>query len=219
MRAQHGGPARFRRARAHGQARDRQASLPRVAGRAPRRREASSRSSSCATGSRSGTDVSSPSPPTSARRSSAVSCFGASATAASACRSFPSTSGAARFETSAAASWPTTASPSAVRIAPAGSSAARRGSSAPTRRTRPRRSPSCSRTSSRDELTHRDEATAAAVEDLLAERDARAVLYPGWTSIDELERAAGEKLGRPRVKLRTWDELLEAAERVAAETA
>jgi hypothetical protein len=57
------------------------------------------------------------------------------------------------------------------------------------------------------------------VEELLAERDARAVLYPGWTSIDELERAAGEKLGRPRVKLRTWDELLEAAERVAAETA
>ncbi|MGZ4363824.1 MAG: FAD-dependent oxidoreductase [Gaiellaceae bacterium] len=68
-------------------------------------------------------------------------------------------------------------------------------------------------------LGHGDEATAAAVEDLLAERDARAVLYPGWTSIDEIERAAGEKLGRPRVKLRTWDELLEAAERVAAETA
>ena len=41
------------------------------------------------------------------------------------------------------------------------------------------------------------------------------VMYPGWTSIDELERAAGEKLGRPRVKLRTWDELLEAAEQVA----
>jgi hypothetical protein len=41
-------------------------------------------------------------------------------------------------------------------------------------------------------------------------------MYPGWTSIDELERTAGEKLGRPRVKLRTWDELLEAAERVAA---
>jgi hypothetical protein len=57
------------------------------------------------------------------------------------------------------------------------------------------------------------------VEDLLSERGARAVLYQGWTSIDELERAAGEKLGRPRVKLRTWDELLEAAERVAAETA
>jgi ferredoxin--NADP+ reductase len=68
-------------------------------------------------------------------------------------------------------------------------------------------------------VVHREEVTADAVETLLAERDARAVMYPGWTSIDELERAAGEKLGRPRVKLRTWDELLEAAESVAAERA
>jgi ferredoxin/flavodoxin---NADP+ reductase len=68
-------------------------------------------------------------------------------------------------------------------------------------------------------VAHREEATPDAVETLLAERDLRAVMYPGWTSIDELERAAGEKLGRPRVKLRTWDELLEAAERVAAEKA
>ena len=48
------------------------------------------------------------------------------------------------------------------------------------------------------------------------DRGVRLVLYPGWTSIDELERAAGEKLGRPRVKLCTWDELLGAAESVAA---
>jgi len=68
-------------------------------------------------------------------------------------------------------------------------------------------------------LAHNEDVTAEAVETLLAERGVRAVLYPGWTSIDELERAAGEKLGRPRVKLRSWDELLEAAERVAAETA
>ena len=68
-------------------------------------------------------------------------------------------------------------------------------------------------------VAHREEATPDAVEALLAERDTRTVMYPGWTSIDELERAAGEKLGRPRVKLRTWDELLEAAERVAAEKA
>ena len=68
-------------------------------------------------------------------------------------------------------------------------------------------------------VAHREEATPDAVEALLAERDIRAVMYPGWASIDELERAAGEKLGRPRVKLRTWDELLEAAERVAAEKA
>jgi ferredoxin--NADP+ reductase len=50
------------------------------------------------------------------------------------------------------------------------------------------------------------------IEALLVGRDVRLVLYPGWTSIDELERAAGEKLGRPRVKLCSWDELLEAAE-------
>jgi ferredoxin/flavodoxin---NADP+ reductase len=68
-------------------------------------------------------------------------------------------------------------------------------------------------------VPHREDVTAAVVETLLAERDVRAVMYPGWTSIDELERAAGEKLGRPRVKLRTWEELLEAAERVAAERA
>jgi ferredoxin--NADP+ reductase len=64
-------------------------------------------------------------------------------------------------------------------------------------------------------ISHRDEATAEAVETLLADRGARAVLYTHWTTIDEVERAAGEKLGRPRVKLRTWDELLEAAEKVA----
>ncbi|MDP9262618.1 MAG: FAD-dependent oxidoreductase [Actinomycetota bacterium] len=50
------------------------------------------------------------------------------------------------------------------------------------------------------------------IEALLVERGVRLVLYPGWTSIDELERAAGEKLGRPRVKLCSWDELHEAAE-------
>jgi len=64
-------------------------------------------------------------------------------------------------------------------------------------------------------ITHNPEATPDAVESLLAERGARAVVYTGWASIDELERTAGEKLGRPRVKLRSWDELLEAAERVA----
>jgi ferredoxin--NADP+ reductase len=68
-------------------------------------------------------------------------------------------------------------------------------------------------------IGHDESATREAVEAVLAERGARPVIYQGWLSIDELERAAGEKLGRPRVKLRTWDELLQAAERVAAETA
>ena len=68
-------------------------------------------------------------------------------------------------------------------------------------------------------IAHQEGVTPEAAEALIAERDVRAVMYPGWTSIDELERAAGEKLGRPRVKIRSWDELLEAAERVAAEKA
>jgi ferredoxin/flavodoxin---NADP+ reductase len=62
----------------------------------------------------------------------------------------------------------------------------------------------------------RSDATAADVDALLDERGIRRVLYAGWQSIDEAERAAGEKLGRPRVKLCSWDELLDAAERVAS---
>ena len=68
-------------------------------------------------------------------------------------------------------------------------------------------------------IAHREEVTPEAAEALIAERDVRAVMYAGWTSIDELERSAGEKLGRPRVKLRTWEELLEVAEQVAADSA
>ncbi len=60
--------------------------------------------------------------------------------------------------------------------------------------------------------------SADEIDALLIGRGVRLVLYPGWMSIDELERAAGEKLGRPRVKLCTWDELLAAAETVAAES-
>jgi ferredoxin/flavodoxin---NADP+ reductase len=59
--------------------------------------------------------------------------------------------------------------------------------------------------------------SAEEIDAFLLDRGVRLVLYPGWTTIDELERAAGEKLGRPRVKLCRWDELLEAAERVAAD--
>ncbi len=55
------------------------------------------------------------------------------------------------------------------------------------------------------------EATAAAVDALLAERGVRVVEYAGWTAIDEAERAAGERSGRPRVKFCSWDDLLAAA--------
>jgi ferredoxin--NADP+ reductase len=59
-------------------------------------------------------------------------------------------------------------------------------------------------------------ATADDVDALLDERGIRRVLYDGWRAIDEHERIVGGKHGRPRVKLSTWDDLLEAAERAAS---
>jgi ferredoxin--NADP+ reductase len=61
-------------------------------------------------------------------------------------------------------------------------------------------------------IERRAGATAEAVDALLAERGAQTVLYEGWSSIDQVERSAGEPHGRPRAKLVTWNELLEAAE-------
>jgi ferredoxin--NADP+ reductase len=46
---------------------------------------------------------------------------------------------------------------------------------------------------------------------LLAGRGVDVVMYDGWQAIDEVERAQGAPLGRPRVKLTSWDELIEAA--------
>jgi ferredoxin/flavodoxin---NADP+ reductase len=49
------------------------------------------------------------------------------------------------------------------------------------------------------------------LEELLEERGVEAVLYSGWEAIDAAERNAGEPLGRPRVKLASWADLLTAA--------
>jgi ferredoxin/flavodoxin---NADP+ reductase len=65
-------------------------------------------------------------------------------------------------------------------------------------------------------LQAKPDTSPAAVDALLAERGVRVVEYDGWCAIDEVERAAGEKSGRPRVKLCSWDDLLAAAERVRA---
>jgi ferredoxin--NADP+ reductase len=46
---------------------------------------------------------------------------------------------------------------------------------------------------------------------LLDERKPEHVTYAGWEAIDEHERGAGEPHGRPRVKLTSFEELLEAA--------
>ena len=51
------------------------------------------------------------------------------------------------------------------------------------------------------------------LEDLLGERGTDAIMYAGWQAIDEAERSAGEPHGRPRIKLRSWDALLDAARR------
>ena len=66
-------------------------------------------------------------------------------------------------------------------------------------------------------LEPKPDATAAAVDALLFERGVDVVEYDGWMAIDEAERTAGEKGGRPRVKLCSWDDLLAAAERRATE--
>ena len=65
-------------------------------------------------------------------------------------------------------------------------------------------------------LEPKPDATAVAVDALLFERGVDVVEYDGWMAIDEAERTAGEKSGRPRVKLCSWDELLAAAGRVAS---
>ncbi len=68
-------------------------------------------------------------------------------------------------------------------------------------------------------LEPKPDANAAAVDALLAERGVGVVEYAGWMAIDEAERAAGEKVGRPRIKLCTWNDLLTAAERIASKPA
>jgi ferredoxin--NADP+ reductase len=57
--------------------------------------------------------------------------------------------------------------------------------------------------------------TADAVDAFLDERGIARVLYDGWSAIDEHERGRGEEQGRPRVKLATWQELLDRAASVA----
>jgi ferredoxin--NADP+ reductase len=49
------------------------------------------------------------------------------------------------------------------------------------------------------------------LEALLAERRPDVVSYAGWQAVDRAEREAGEPHGRPRVKLCSFEELLEAA--------
>ena len=55
------------------------------------------------------------------------------------------------------------------------------------------------------------EATDDSLPDLLTERGVHFVEFDGWRAIDALEQGLGEPLGRPRVKLTSVEEMLEAA--------
>jgi ferredoxin--NADP+ reductase len=55
------------------------------------------------------------------------------------------------------------------------------------------------------------DASADAVDALLAARGVEVVDYAGWRRIDALERALGEAQARPRIKLCRRDELIAAA--------
>jgi ferredoxin--NADP+ reductase len=56
-----------------------------------------------------------------------------------------------------------------------------------------------------------DGRNAQGIDALLTERGVEVVTYGGWEAIDAHERARGGEQGRPRVKLCTWNELLEAS--------
>jgi ferredoxin--NADP+ reductase len=58
-------------------------------------------------------------------------------------------------------------------------------------------------------------ADRSAIVNLLEERAPDFVTYRGWEAIDRLERERGEPLGRPRVKLVSIDEMVEAARGVS----
>jgi ferredoxin--NADP+ reductase len=60
-------------------------------------------------------------------------------------------------------------------------------------------------------LTEPADPSRDSLEELLDERKPDHVTYTGWEAIDRAEKAAGEPQGRPRVKLTTTEELLEAA--------
>jgi ferredoxin--NADP+ reductase len=62
-------------------------------------------------------------------------------------------------------------------------------------------------------LNHACDDSSQSLEALLEARGVEFVEYAGWRAIDAAERAAGEPLGRPRVKLETWEQLLDVGRR------
>jgi ferredoxin--NADP+ reductase len=63
-----------------------------------------------------------------------------------------------------------------------------------------------------DELPTPLEPSPAALDTLLAERGVRPFTAQDWKRLDEIETAAGEALGRPRVKVPAVNAMLAAVE-------
>jgi ferredoxin--NADP+ reductase len=60
---------------------------------------------------------------------------------------------------------------------------------------------------------------AVAIEQLLHDRQINYFTFADWEKLDEIEVAKGEALGRPRLKITTVDEMLEAVGKQATEPA
>lgn len=58
---------------------------------------------------------------------------------------------------------------------------------------------------------HPEEATIDAAQHMVSEKQPRWISYSDWETINEAETSAGQKSGRPRVKLTTVEEMLAAA--------
>ena len=193
LRAEPRGPARVRGARAGGQAEAARAALPALAGRAPRRRARRGRSSSCATGSRRTRAARcAPCRPARPRRSTCGIVFRSVGYRGVALPGVPFDEATRHDPERARPRRPGVYVAGWIKRGPSGVIGTNKKDAAETvellledlrdapRKDRPRGGdrPRCS--------------SSAAF--------ARSST-PGWTSIDELERAAGEQLGRPRVKL------------------
>ena len=140
------------------------------------------------------------------------SSFAASATTASRCRARRSTSARARCRTTVAASSTTTGAPVPGSLLRGLDQARPDRDHRDEQEGRDRDGRPAARGSRARALVPRAIATAISTT-LLAERGVDVVSYEGWEAIDEVERARGADKGRPRVKLTSWNELIEAARR------
>ena len=131
------------------------------------------------------------------RRSSAGSSCARSATGPCRCRACRSTSAATSFPTTAAGCWRPTASRSRASTRSAGSSAARRASSARTSATPRRRWPGSPRTSPRARCPRPQSAGREEIDALLAERKPDLVTVEGWRAIEADELGTGRGAAAP----------------------